>query len=85
MLGHMYPTLEEAVSSQLSAISGKLLAESGQLALRGRHFEPQPRRRGPDRVRRRFSGDHIRKVTPVPIPNTAVKLSEPMVVPKVRE
>ena len=32
-----------------------------------------------------FSGDHIRKVTPVPIPNTVVKLSEPMVVPKVRE
>jgi hypothetical protein len=26
-------------------------------------------------------GDHIRKVTPVPIPNTAVKLSEPMIVP----
>ena len=28
----------------------------------------------------RSSGDHIRKVTPVPIPNTAVKLSEPMIV-----
>jgi hypothetical protein len=27
------------------------------------------------------SGGHIRKVTPVPIPNTVVKLSEPMVVP----
>ena len=26
------------------------------------------------------SGDHIGKVTPVPIPNTAVKLSEPMIV-----
>ena len=26
-------------------------------------------------------GDHIRKVPPVPIPNTAVKLSEPMIVP----
>jgi hypothetical protein len=26
-------------------------------------------------------GDHIRKVTPVPISNTAVKLSEPMIVP----
>jgi len=25
-------------------------------------------------------GEHIRKVTPVPIPNTAVKLSEPMIV-----
>jgi hypothetical protein len=31
------------------------------------------------------SGDHIGKVTPVPIPNTVVKLSEPMVVPKARE
>jgi hypothetical protein len=27
-----------------------------------------------------LSGDHIRKATPVPIPNTAVKLSEPMIV-----
>jgi hypothetical protein len=26
-------------------------------------------------------GDHIRKVPPVPIPNTVVKLSEPMIVP----
>ncbi len=26
-------------------------------------------------------GDHIRKVTPVPFPNTVVKLSEPMIVP----
>jgi hypothetical protein len=26
------------------------------------------------------SGDHIGKVLPVPIPNTAVKLSEPMIV-----
>lgn len=29
---------------------------------------------------RRLSGDHIGKVLPVPIPNTAVKLSEPMIV-----
>ena len=28
------------------------------------------------------SGDHIGKATPVPIPNTVVKLSEPMIVPK---
>jgi hypothetical protein len=28
-----------------------------------------------------LSGDHIRKVIPVPIPNTEVKLSEPMIVP----
>jgi hypothetical protein len=28
-----------------------------------------------------FTGDYIGKVTPVPIPNTAVKLSEPMIVP----
>ena len=27
-----------------------------------------------------LSGDHIGKVLPVPIPNTAVKLSEPMIV-----
>lgn len=27
-----------------------------------------------------LSGDHIVKVIPVPIPNTAVKLSEPMIV-----
>ena len=27
-----------------------------------------------------LSGDHIRKATPVPIPNTVVKLSEPMIV-----
>ena len=27
-----------------------------------------------------LSGDHIVKVLPVPIPNTAVKLSEPMIV-----
>lgn len=27
-----------------------------------------------------LSGEHIRKVTPVPIPNTEVKLSEPMIV-----
>ena len=27
-------------------------------------------------------GEHIGKETPVPIPNTAVKLSEPMIVPK---
>ena len=32
------------------------------------------------RPHRVFSGDHIRKVIPVPIPNTAVKLSEPMIV-----
>jgi hypothetical protein len=32
-----------------------------------------------------FSGDYIWKATPVPIPNTVVKLPEPMVVPKVRE
>ena len=32
-----------------------------------------------------FSGDHIWKVTPVPIPNTVVKLPEPMVVPQARE
>ena len=28
-----------------------------------------------------LSGDHTRKVLPVPIPNTAVKLSGPMIVP----
>ena len=33
----------------------------------------------------RFFGDHIVKVTPVPIPNTEVKLSEPMIVPKARK
>ena len=27
-----------------------------------------------------LSGDHIAKVIPVPIPNTVVKLSEPMIV-----
>ena len=32
------------------------------------------------RLHRVFSGDHIRKVIPVPIPNTEVKLSEPMIV-----
>jgi RNA polymerase sigma-70 factor, ECF subfamily len=32
-------------------------------------------------VRRSFSGDHTGKETPVPIPNTAVKLSGPMIVP----
>ncbi len=31
--------------------------------------------------RKSLSGDHIRKVIPVPIPNTEVKLSEPMIVP----
>ena len=31
------------------------------------------------------SGNHIGKVTPVPIPNTVDKLSEPMIVPKVRK
>ena len=30
-------------------------------------------------------GDHIGKATPVPIPNTVVKLFEPMIVPKVRK
>ena len=30
---------------------------------------------------RTFSGDHTGKETPVPIPNTAVKLSGPMIVP----
>ncbi len=29
----------------------------------------------------RSFGDHIGKVPPVPIPNTEVKLSEPMIVP----
>ncbi len=33
-----------------------------------------------NRPHRVFSGDHIRKVIPVPIPNTEVKLSEPMIV-----
>jgi hypothetical protein len=28
-----------------------------------------------------LSGDHIAKVPPVPIPNTVVKLCEPMIVP----
>ena len=32
-------------------------------------------------VLRTFSGDHTGKETPVPIPNTAVKLSGPMIVP----
>ena len=32
-------------------------------------------------VRRSSSGDHTGKETPVPIPNTAVKLSGPMIVP----
>ena len=32
-------------------------------------------------VLRTFSGDHTVKETPVPIPNTAVKLSGPMIVP----
>ena len=32
-------------------------------------------------VRRTSSGDHTGKETPVPIPNTAVKLSGPMIVP----
>ena len=40
------------------------------------------RREGGDSV---FSGEHIWKVTPVPIPNTVVKLPEPMVVPQARE
>ena len=30
-------------------------------------------------------GEHIVKETPVPIPNTVVKLSEPMIVPKARK
>ena len=30
-------------------------------------------------------GDHIRKETPVPIPNTVVKLSEPMIVQQTRK
>ena len=30
-------------------------------------------------------GDHIRKATPVPIPNTVVKLSEPMIVQQTRK
>jgi hypothetical protein len=32
--------------------------------------------------RRTISGDFIRKATLVPIPNTIVKLAEPMIVPK---
>ena len=32
-------------------------------------------------MRRIFSGDHTVEETPVPIPNTAVKLSGPMIVP----
>ena len=47
------------------------------------------RRKGGDAVQlaakaasNKFSGDYIWKATPVPIPNTAVKLPEPMVVPK---
>ena len=38
---------------------------------------------GPPRLtaRRTSSGDHTGKETPVPIPNTAVKLSGPMIVP----
>jgi hypothetical protein len=30
-------------------------------------------------------GDHIRKATPVPIPNTVVKLAEPMIVQQTRK
>jgi hypothetical protein len=30
-------------------------------------------------------GDHIGKATPVPIPNTVVKLSEPMIVQQTRK
>lgn len=36
-------------------------------------------------ARRVFTGEHIGKVTPVSIPNTVVKLSEPMIVPKARK
>ena len=46
-----------------------------------RAVPPPHDRRGRLRRRPRLSGDHIRKETPVPIPNTVVKLSEPMIVP----
>ena len=36
-------------------------------------------------ARRVFTGEHIGKVTPVSIPNTVVKLSEPMIVPTARK
>ena len=34
---------------------------------------------------RYFPGEHIGKETPVPIPNTVVKLSEPMIVQQTRK
>ena len=47
---------------------------------------PTPKRADePLTARSLFSGGYTWKVTPVPIPNTAVKLLGPMVVPKVRE
>ena len=52
-----------------------------------RQFNTTESRSGPfvRQGKRSSSGDHIKKVTPVPIPNTVVKLFEPMIVLQVRK
>ena len=54
-------------------------------ALRDRHHRDCSRPARPDRPPGDFSGDHTGGVTPVPIPNTAVKPVGPMIVPLARK
>ena len=69
MLGHINPTLSILIPS------GMIIT----VIMPATHTTNQ--RVEFDRSARFFPGDHIGKVTPVPIPNTVVKLSEPMIVP----
>ena len=87
MLDHSYRVLSEMKRSvDLNALRSMSITTTNNTAL-GRDAPPlrngralASRPRAPE-----ISGDHIWKVTPVPIPNTVVKLPEPMVVPKARE
>lgn len=76
--------------TQLTGTNGRTLDHSYRVFLnRQRRFGDMPTTTTPYTCpaggTNEISGEHIWKVTPVPIPNTVVKLPEPMVVPKARE
>ena len=76
---------------ELSRSSNEALGYSGRIRPERRErkpsFSPTTKfaRAGFNRPARVLPGDHIGKETPVPIPNTVVKLSEPMIVQQTRK
>ena len=70
-----FPPLMRSRNRRLPS-QGTMTAKNHHLPIRPNHAFAEP-----ETARGRLPGDHIGKETPVPIPNTVVKLSEPMIVP----